>query len=185
MRSPGSSSPRSLLFAALLAWALLPVFAVQAQERVVDRQEFIKKLGGSEPAQSMPQGMRLRGPAGVRTTTPKEIAISIHFKYDSTEMADEFSRSQLHEAGEAFSSQELRGLAFEIGGHTDGQGSDAYNLELSLRRAQAVRDALCRGWQVDCGRLSVKGYGKSMPVAPNDDEAGRAKNRRVVFKRVE
>lgn len=190
MRSSGPPSLRFYLAATLLAWMLLPALAAQAQERMVGKQEFIEKLGGSEPAQGQLRGMKLRGPAGVKSAgqaapAPKEIAISIHFKYDSTEMADEFSRSQLREAGEAFSSEELRPLAFEIGGHTDALGAEAYNLDLSLRRAQAVKDALCRGYQVDCAKLVVKGYGKSMPIAGNDDEAGRAQNRRVVFKRVE
>lgn len=190
MRSPDSRFLRLLLSASLLAWALLAAFPAQAQERLVGKQEFIEKLGGSEPAQGQLRGLKLRGPAGVKSAgqaapAPKEIALSIHFKYDSTELADEFSREQLREAGEALSSSELRGLGFEIGGHTDGQGSEAYNLELSRRRAQAVKDALCRGFQVDCARLAVKGYGKSLPVAGNDDEAGRAQNRRVVFKRVE
>ncbi len=194
MRSSGPRSLRFLLAAALFAVALLPVPAAQAQaqsqERVVSKQEFIEKLGGAQPAPSQPQGVRLRGPGGVKALAqaaqaPKEIAISIHFKYDSTDLADEFSRNQLREAGEAFSSDELRGLAFEIGGHTDSLGADAYNLDLSVRRAQAVKDALCRGSQADCGKLLVKGYGKSQPVAGNDDEAGRALNRRVVFKRLD
>ena len=199
MRSSGPRSLRFLLASALfastlLAAALFPVPAAQAQaqsqERMVSKQEFIEKLGNSQPAQSQPQGIRLRGPGGVKSgaqtaQAPKEIAIAIHFKYDSTELADEFSRDQLREAGEAFSSDELRGLAFEVGGHTDALGADAYNLDLSMRRAQAVKDALCRGSQVDCGKLLVKGYGKSQPVAGNDDEAGRALNRRVVFKRLD
>lgn len=189
MRWPGSRFPRLLLLAALLAGALLPA-AAQAQERMVGKQEFIEQLGGGGAVRAMPLGLKLRGPAGVKPAgqedaPPKEIAISIHFRYDSTELADEFSRSQLREAGEAFSSEELRPLAFEIGGHTDGLGSEAYNLELSRRRAQAVKDALCRGFRVDCSRFSVKGYGKSLPVAGNDDEQGRARNRRVVFKRVD
>jgi outer membrane protein OmpA-like peptidoglycan-associated protein len=174
---------------ALLAVAALPALGL-AQDTMVSRDEFIRQLGGQEPTAPAPGGMRLRGVAGIKGTVQtapvaKEVALLIRFKYDSTEMADEFSRRQLREAGEALSSRELRGLAFEIGGHTDGQGSDAYNLELSLRRAQAVKDALCRGYAVDCGTLRVKGYGKSTPVAGNDDEAGRARNRRVVFKRVE
>ncbi|GEM_PF-754492 len=165
--------------------------------QMVPKDEFIRQLGGQEPT-APPSGsrtMRLRGPAGVKTVDgqpgqpeqaprPKEVAILIHFRYGSTELADEFSRSQLREAGQAFSSPELFGLAFEIGGHTDSQGSEAYNLELSRRRAQAVKDALCRGYKVDCGALEVKGYGKSEPVAGNDDEAGRSQNRRVVFKRL-
>jgi len=193
MRSPEPLPKRTALVAALLAVLLLPLSA-QAQDQVVPKDEFIRQLGGQEPT-AAPAGtgkMRLRGIAGVKgageqleqPARPKEIAILIHFRYDSTELADEFSRSQLREAGAAFSSTELRGLAIEIGGHTDGQGSAEYNLELSRRRAQAVKDALCRGYKVDCGSLQVKGYGLSEPVAGNDDEAGRAQNRRVVFKRL-
>jgi len=177
----------------LLAGLLWTVPAL-AQDQMVPKEELIRQLGGQEPT-APPAGLgkvRLRGPAGVKSTgdqleqpsRPKEVAILIHFRYDSTELADEFSRRQLREAGEAFSSNELRGLAFEIGGHTDAQGSDAYNLELSRRRAQTVKDVLCRGYKVDCGAHQVKGYGKSEPVAGNDDEAGRSLNRRVVFKRL-
>ena len=160
------------------------------QDTMVGKDEFIRQLGGAEPTAPAPGGMRLRGVAGVKgmgQTEPvaKEIAVLIHFKYDSVELADDFSRRQVREAGLALSGSELRPFAFEIGGHTDAVGSDAYNLDLSVRRAQAVKDALCRGFHVDCGKLQVRGYGKSAPVASNDDEAGRAQNRRVVFKRME
>lgn len=193
MRCIATRPLRLLLLAALLAGAQLLALPAQAQEKIVSKQDFIDTLGGSEPVQTPPPVMRMRGPAGVKASgdqpvpapAPKEIAISIHFKYDSTDLADEFSRRQLREAGEAFSAKELRAMRFEIGGHTDGQGSDAYNLDLSKRRAQAVKDALCRGHKVDCSRFQVQGYGKSQPVAGNDDEAGRAQNRRVVFKRLE
>ena len=65
-----------------------------------------------------------------------------------------------------------------IEGYTDSVGNDAYNLSLSERRAQAVRDALAqRG--VDSARISARGYGKSHPVADNNSADGRAMNRRV------
>jgi len=65
-----------------------------------------------------------------------------------------------------------------IEGHTDSIGSQSYNLELSQRRAEAVRDALlARG--VPFYRIVSKGYGKSYPLAGNDSEEGRQKNRRV------
>ena len=65
-----------------------------------------------------------------------------------------------------------------IEGHTDSVGSDEYNLGLSKRRAQAVRDFLASQDVVE-GRLSFEGYGESRPVADNDTEEGRQKNRRV------
>jgi len=176
-----------LLLAVFLGLAMGNALAAQAEEKMVGRDEFIRQLGGEEASQPGPV-LRLRGPAGTKqalAAQPKELAVSIHFKYDSAEVADEFSRRQLIEAGEALASSALRGFGFEIGGHTDGVGAEAYNMELSLKRARAVKDALCRGFAVDCAKLSIKGYGKSMPLASNEDEAGRAKNRRVVFKRME
>ena len=65
-----------------------------------------------------------------------------------------------------------------IEGYTDSVGGDAYNLELSQRRAQAVQDALVqRG--VDPSRITARGYGKAHPVADNGSAEGRAMNRRV------
>ncbi len=72
-------------------------------------------------------------------------------------------------------------VVVEIGGHTDSQGSDSYNLRLSESRANAVRNYLIqRG--VEASRLIAKGYGESMPIAPNTTREGRARNRRVEFK---
>ena len=65
-------------------------------------------------------------------------------------------------------------------GHTDAVGSDAYNLALSRRRAENVVGALiARG--VAAGRLRAVAVGKRQPVASDDTEAGRARNRRVEF----
>lgn len=66
----------------------------------------------------------------------------------------------------------------KIVGHTDSVGAEAYNQQLSVRRATAVRDYLA-GKGVDTGIMSVSGMGESSPVADNSTEAGRAKNRRV------
>ena len=72
-----------------------------------------------------------------------------------------------------------------IEGHSDGKGDDAYNHRLSETRATAVRDYLVSVRTVDGTKLTVRGFGELKPVAPNmtpdgkDDEAGRAKNRRV------
>lgn len=69
-------------------------------------------------------------------------------------------------------------LEVEIGGHTDNLGSDEYNLELSQRRADAVRQALVdKG--IDGARITAVGYGETQPVASNETEDGREYNRRV------
>lgn len=69
-------------------------------------------------------------------------------------------------------------LNLEVQGHTDNQGNEDYNLELSQRRAETVV-AYLGLFGIDFERLSPKGYGESEPVESNDTEEGRAKNRRV------
>lgn len=69
-------------------------------------------------------------------------------------------------------------LKLEVQGHTDNVGSDAYNRTLSEARARSVVDWLTKRG-VATARLSAKGYGMTMPVADNNTDEGRAKNRRV------
>lgn len=70
------------------------------------------------------------------------------------------------------------GVKLEVQGHTDNQGSAAYNQRLSDRRAEAVKaHMVSRGISAD--RLSTKGFGFTRPVASNDNAAGMAKNRRA------
>ncbi len=72
-------------------------------------------------------------------------------------------------------------LKVEISGHTDNVGSDAYNIELSQKRAQSVYNHLIANG-IDAKRLSTKGYGASRPLADNSTESGRQQNRRIEFK---
>ncbi|MCE9575974.1 MAG: tandem-95 repeat protein, partial [Deltaproteobacteria bacterium] len=68
-----------------------------------------------------------------------------------------------------------------VEGHTDNQGDDAHNLDLSQRRAEAVRAYLIKKG-VLAERLEAKGYGETVPIADNGTKVGRASNRRVEFK---
>ncbi len=72
-----------------------------------------------------------------------------------------------------------------VTGYTDNVGSDEYNLKLSLQRAQSVADYLIYCEKVDPKLFKIEGKGKANPVASNDTEEGRAKNRRVVIRLVE
>jgi OOP family OmpA-OmpF porin len=71
-------------------------------------------------------------------------------------------------------------LKVEIQGHTDSTGSPAYNLKLSKRRADSVRDYLLSNG-VNPDQLVTQGYGQTQPAASNKTAAGRARNRRVVM----
>jgi outer membrane protein OmpA-like peptidoglycan-associated protein len=70
-------------------------------------------------------------------------------------------------------------MKVQIEGHTDAVGTDEYNLGLSQRRAQAVYEFMIAQGDVAQARLNHEGYGESRPVADNDTEEGRQKNRRV------
>ena len=69
-------------------------------------------------------------------------------------------------------------VIIELSAHTDAQGSDDYNLQLSQKRAESVVNYLISKG-IEPGRLIAKGYGEQMPVADNGTEEGRAENRRV------
>lgn len=72
-------------------------------------------------------------------------------------------------------------LAVLVVGHTDSQGAFDYNLDLSARRAAAVKAALVAQHGVDANRLATAGAGMMAPVATNATDEGRAKNRRVAL----
>ena len=66
----------------------------------------------------------------------------------------------------------------EISGHTDNKGNRKANKTLSAKRAEACRDYLT-AHGIDGGRITAIGYGDERPMAPNDTEEGRQKNRRI------
>ncbi|NGP53390.1 OmpA family protein [Thioalkalivibrio sp. XN8] len=105
-------------------------------------------------------------------------------------LAFEFGSATLSAADKAMLDEiipTLRDLTFirgVIAGHTDSVGPEAYNQQLSERRAQAVKDYLVANG-VPAQEFRVVGYGESMPVATNDTAEGRAMNRRVVLERVD
>ncbi|MBV8633252.1 MAG: OmpA family protein [Burkholderiaceae bacterium] len=74
-------------------------------------------------------------------------------------------------------------LRLEVSGHTDNQGDAKRNLALSTSRAQAVVHALTSRYGINAARLQATGYGAGKPIAPNDSETGRAKNRRVELRK--
>ncbi|MEO8162113.1 MAG: OmpA family protein, partial [Arenimonas sp.] len=75
------------------------------------------------------------------------------------------------------------GWTLRIEGHTDNVGTAAFNLDLSQRRAAAVREALIAQFKVPAARLAANGFGASKPVASNTSLDGRAANRRVELAR--
>jgi outer membrane protein OmpA-like peptidoglycan-associated protein len=99
----------------------------------------------------------------------------LKFEFNKADLRPEDRELLSRVAGILLSSQDY---TISVNGHTDDVGSDAYNKELSERRAQAVRDYLVKAG-VPAEVLSVTGHGKSLPLVRSTTDAARAKNRRV------
>jgi outer membrane protein OmpA-like peptidoglycan-associated protein len=103
---------------------------------------------------------------------------NIFFEFDKFELKEK-SKTELDKVIRFL--KESPDVQVEIGGHTDSDGSAAYNQQLSLKRAQAVVDYLANN-EIDPGRLIQKGYGSEKPIRPNDTEENKQANRRIEFK---
>lgn len=108
---------------------------------------------------------------------PLKLTLHINFDFDKAEIKPEFE-PDLKKAAE-FIQKNQKVPYILIEGYTDSKGDDAYNQDLSERRAQAVKQALVDMYGIDADRLVAKGGGESNPVASNDTEEGRYQNRRV------
>ncbi|HXM17173.1 MAG TPA: OmpA family protein [Candidatus Tumulicola sp.] len=107
----------------------------------------------------------------------KRIAIyGIHFDFNSATVRKE-SQPVIRDIADILKQHADWKLTIE--GHTDNVGGAAYNLDLSKRRAEAVRSILVTRYAIAAARLSSAGYGFTHPKASNATEAGRAENRRV------
>lgn len=102
---------------------------------------------------------------------------NIFFDYDKSELKPE-SFPELNRLAAIL--KKFPDRKVEIAGHTDDQGGDAYNKQLSQARAQAVVEYLIKKG-IKKEKIIAKGYGESKPVTNNNTEEGRAENRRVEF----
>src|ERR1700741_800198 len=124
-----------------------------------------------ELEQSIPGATVQRVGEGIAVTFPSGIL----FPFNSTEIlpAGKQNLQSLANSLEKYPNSDVL-----IVGHTDSVGTDAYNLDLSQRRAQAA-SAYLQSLGVPASRLHAVGKGESEPIQPNDTDAGRAQNRRV------
>lgn len=115
----------------------------------------------------------------VRPKAPVNVAaIQIYFAFNSAEILPA-EHKNLQKVGQALKSDSLALCCFQVVGHTDDVGSDAYNERLSRMRAAAVARYLIEHFGVEPARLDSVGYGERKPMVSNLSEAGRSKNRRV------
>jgi outer membrane protein OmpA-like peptidoglycan-associated protein len=105
----------------------------------------------------------------------KLVLRSVHFDFDKSNIRAD-AVPVLNEAVNVLKDESTTGVI--VAGHTDSKGTEAYNMKLSRRRADAVKDYLVKHG-IPEKRLRVEGFGESKPVASNDTADGRAQNRRV------
>jgi len=118
------------------------------------------------------------GPAEMKAALDAEGRVQLYgilFDLDKSSLQPESTRQLQHVV---ILLKDNPDLTLEVQGHTDDQGSDDYNLELSQLRAETVV-AYLGLFGIDSSRLVPKGYGESKPVMPNTTEEARAANRRV------
>ena len=115
-----------------------------------------------------------------------EITLSndkVNFAFNTSELSPD-AQALVNELADKVKADN-RGLWIEVEGHTDASGDPAYNKELGLKRAEAVRDYLYQTHGIPLHRISVYSFGEEQPVAENDSKDGRSRNRRVVVKVLE
>ena len=134
---------------------------------------FNRVFGGTAAPQPVAAPVVAQKPE-IRTIT---IRLNVEFEFNKDTVLAVYG-DQLEAIAAAMSVHKDIELVLE--GHTDSRGSDEYNNDLSARRAAAVKQKLSVDYGIAADRISSIGYGESRPIASNQTDQGRARNRRVV-----
>jgi peptidoglycan-associated lipoprotein len=122
---------------------------------------------------------RLAAEAAARVTEAARVTLTemIFFEYDQSDIRAD-AQDVLNRKVAIMRANP--NVTLRIDGHADERGTVEYNLALSLRRANAVRDYMT-GFGIDVSRLEVTGFGEERPLDPGTSESAYAKNRRAEF----
>ena len=123
--------------------------------------------------------MEVRGESPIAKSLSLDGKVDLYgFQFDTGKaVLKPASAPTLQELGKVL--QDNPTLSVEVVGHTDDVGGPDANQKLSEARASAVTDALAKSYGIASARLTTRGMGQTVPLMPNTNEAGRAKNRRV------
>ena len=110
-----------------------------------------------------------------------KIDLEINFDYNSADISAK-SLPSVQALGRALTNNDLKGSTFVVAGHTDAAGGEAYNQDLSERRADAIKRYLAEVHSIPASKITPIGYGETRPIADNGNYQGRKLNRRVEFR---
>jgi outer membrane protein OmpA-like peptidoglycan-associated protein len=133
---------------------------------------FVESLHHRTRSLTVEEGDRV---AEIAKDRPK-IDLEIYFDFDSAAITPK-AEPQLNQIADALRNPGLEKAAIVLSGYTDARGSDSYNQDLSVRRAEAVRKYLVETLKVSADNLTTNGYGKRF--LKNKDDPFAAENRRV------
>jgi outer membrane protein OmpA-like peptidoglycan-associated protein len=187
--SPATEQAANAAVAALgsnAAHALVPTIravAIQSHDVTGQTHEIVGLVSGVANATHDVQGKVQDLAAAKRDLGAQETEIEVRVELPADVLFD-FDKADIR-ADAAHALAELAAViraykgAVRLEGHTDAKGAPKYNQNLSERRAASVMQWLIEREQVPAARMTTQGFGKTKPVASNDTDAGRQKNRRV------
>jgi len=128
------------------------------------------------PPPPAPAPLPPKAAAAAKRFCSKPAVLAINFDTDKSDIKPQY-HDELKTVGDFL--MYFPNAKGEISGHTDSDGSNAYNEKLSDRRAESVGSYIRTTFGVAPGRITTKGYGETKPVASNKTKAGKAQNRRI------
>ena len=151
--------------------------AAQPADAKTSSDQIIQQL--TPPAGTPPlrfRGLHLLTSQPAATAQMPAIGLDIRFKVNSAELTED-AKAQVKQLAEAMQSEQLSKYHFLVEGHTDSTGRPDSNMNLSKRRAEAVKDYLVNAYGVPRNRLEAIGRGQTMPISASDP--ANPANRRV------
>lgn len=147
----------------------------------VSREEVIRLLSPSKDGELKTRGLRLHNSESKSdpvANAARALSMEVYFAFDSAQLSEE-AMQQLAPVGEALQSDELGSVSFTLEGHTDASGDDSYNLYLSEKRAQSVKEFFIRNYSLSPERVAAVGKGESEILDSTNPTSGV--NRRVTI----
>lgn len=147
----------------------------EAMKLLGEARQLAKESEGCQPPPPVAQPEPAPAPAPPQ---PEKVCISLNvqFDFDRAEVKAKY-HDVIGSVAEFMKKHPTTTAVIE--GNTDNLGKHSYNMKLSQRRAESVKNYLIEKFGIESSRLSTKGYGETKPVATNKTAAGRQKNRRI------